>query len=154
MVAYPFKKNLDGTVEQFIHTPTTPNSDPRLQKTSAYSCSLKTSNMDDDDASQSIKVEKDHDDSPGKAKSIEVQSLKQKNLKHALSPEKAIRPGSKMRRRNVQELTRLNTNMSNFSMNSVRSIRSTAMLSASSSKISVTGRLHPLDKQSLKNFRR
>ena len=154
MVAYPFKKNLDGTVEQFIHTPTTPNSDPRLQKTSAYSCSLKTSNMDDDDASQSIKVEKDHDDSPGKAKSIEIQSLKQKNLKHALAPEKALRPGSKMRRRNVQELMRLNTNMSNFSMNSVRSIRSTAMLSASSSKISVAGPLHPLDKQSLKNFRR
>ena len=38
-VAYPFKNSADGKIEQFIHTPTTPSSDPRRPK-GPYTCSL------------------------------------------------------------------------------------------------------------------
>lgn len=159
MVAYPFKKNLDGTVEQFIHTPTTPNSDPRLQKTSAYTCALKTTNSSD--KLPSIKAEEGHDNNDsGKANQLEVQSSKQKNLKLPLAPELSddLRPRSRsrsgMRRRNVEELVGLSMKMSNLSNLSMNSVRSGAFLSASSSRVSIPGALHPLDKQSLKNFKR
>ncbi len=44
-VAYPFKNSADGKIEQFVHTPTSPGSDPRQPK--AYSLNSSPAASDD-----------------------------------------------------------------------------------------------------------
>lgn len=170
-VAYPFKKNLDGKFEQFIHTPTTPSSDPRLQRDASF-LSLKL-NTSDNNVSVSIKRDqgpkKDHIQASDKAKSLEAQPLQEGSAITLLAPElsKTLRSERRMRsgisserrmksgingvrRRNMQELVDLNKRISNFSMNSTQSTF-TAGLSSSSRVSVLTGSpLHPLEKRSFK----
>lgn len=182
-MAYPFKNTASGKIEQFIHTPTTPTSDPMLQKDS-YVCTLQT-NTSDSAVAVSVGKEKntsgDHNitrsDSEGCAangcevngkyrgvdgpvkQGTQILVTSDSRLSIALGSESGRR-GKTFRRRNVQELVGLNRKCSFSSLASQRSINSNASgmsylgsVSRVSSSKSSIGSLTTLD-HSLKSFKR
>lgn len=158
----PFKKNIDGKVEQFIHTPTTPNSDWRQRKES-YVCSLKGNNSGDALALSVGKKQQKHTQESTDSRNNSVQGLHEPSSKRGsvtvdAAPSRPInrmRSGVPVKRRNMQELVGLNKGKK-LSMTSVNSMTGQHPLSRTSTKSSMMSdqSLHPLDNQSLKSFKR
>lgn len=165
IVAYPFKNNVSGKIEQFIHTPTTPGSDPRLQNDAAsYICSLKASSSSHN-VEMSVGKKKDVQEKAdsrkssvqciGQSRSLEVQPSNHLTILDtppAMRPTSRMRSGVPVRRRNMHELVDLHRKLS---MNSMRSTVGLHPLSRGSSKSSLLSEsLHPLDNHAFKSSKR
>ena len=146
-VVYPFKRTIDGKIEQFVHTPTSPNSDPR-RLNSAYVMTLKTNSSNNgivlsvNNGSQQGEDTTRSDLQPKFSSTVSLIADLQDGIK------RSSKKGKQSRRKfgtrwSIQELIGLKQKSSRASLSST-----------GSTHLSVSSRasLHPLDNHSARRF--